>query len=83
MRTTVDLPDEVYRSLKIRAGLQGVTLKQIFLQYVERGLRQPEQAPRGRKDEPPVAVPYSGKTIRLRAEDIHRLEEEDDEAKLG
>ncbi|HEY8055736.1 MAG TPA: hypothetical protein VIE13_07475 [Terriglobales bacterium] len=83
MRTTVDIPDPVFRSLKVRAGLQGVTLKQLFLQYVERGLREPEQAKRGRRDDPPVAIPPSGRTIRLTPEDIHRLEEEDDEAKLG
>lgn len=82
MRTTVDLPDPLFRSLKVRAGIQGVTMKQLFLQYVERGLRQPERPSRGRRDEPPVAIPATGRTLHLTTEVMHRLEEEEDEAKL-
>jgi len=35
MRTTVDLPDDLYRQVKARAALEGLRLKQ----YIERALR--------------------------------------------
>ncbi|HET9784857.1 MAG TPA: hypothetical protein VFP94_07870 [Terriglobales bacterium] len=85
MRTTVDLPDSVYRSLKVKASMQGVTFKKLLLEYVERGLREPEHATkRGRKDEPPVIIPPTGQPIPLlSANEIRRLEEIEDLAKLG
>ena len=47
MRTTLDLPAPLFRTLKARAALQGCTLKSLVLDYVERGLREPA---------PPAAV---------------------------
>ena len=41
MRTTVDLPDTLYRQLKAHAALQGVSVKDLLLAFVERGLRAP------------------------------------------
>ena len=41
MRTTVDLPDGLLRELKARAALEGITLKQLVLSLVERGLQAP------------------------------------------
>jgi len=41
MRTTVDLPDTLYRQLKAHAALQGVSMKALLLTFVERGLRAP------------------------------------------
>ncbi len=37
MRTTVDLPDDLYRQLKARAAIGG--MKVLELTYVERGLQ--------------------------------------------
>jgi len=34
MRTTVDIPDPVYRQLKSRAALRGCSVKQLILQGV-------------------------------------------------
>jgi plasmid stability protein len=36
MRTTVDIPDELYRKLKIRAAEEGKTVKELFVQVLER-----------------------------------------------
>jgi hypothetical protein len=44
MRTTVDLPDALYRQLKAHAALQGVPMKDLLLAFVERGLRAPPGA---------------------------------------
>ncbi len=38
MRTTVDLPDELFRQVKARAALDGLKLKDLITQYVEHGL---------------------------------------------
>lgn len=38
MRTTIDLPDPVYRRLKARAALQGATVKEVLLRLVQREL---------------------------------------------
>jgi hypothetical protein len=35
MRTTVDIPDPIYRQLKSRAALQGRSVKELILEGVE------------------------------------------------
>jgi hypothetical protein len=39
MRTTIDIPDETYRSLKIKAAREGKTVRQIVLDAVAIQLR--------------------------------------------
>lgn len=39
MRTTLDLPDAVFRQLKSRAALEGVSLKDLIARLVTTGLR--------------------------------------------
>lgn len=39
MRTTVDIPDPVFRRLKAAAALEGASLKQMILRAVEKELR--------------------------------------------
>ena len=41
MRTTLDLPDPLFRQLKSRAALEGTTLKQLIREAIERGLSAP------------------------------------------
>jgi hypothetical protein len=48
MRTTVDLPDELFRQLKARAALLGTTVKELLASYVENGLRQSSRPARHR-----------------------------------
>ncbi len=43
MRTTLDLPDELFRQVKAKAALEGAKLKELLRRYVENGLRQPLQ----------------------------------------
>ena len=38
MRTTVDLPDALYRQLKARAALEGTTVKKVLKGLVQREL---------------------------------------------
>jgi hypothetical protein len=48
MRTTVDLPDPVFRKMKAAAARQGSTIKQFVRRAIERGLRS-ELGPRRSK----------------------------------
>lgn len=41
MRTTLDLPDSLFREVKTRAIQKGLTLKALVAQYIEAGLRGP------------------------------------------
>ncbi len=60
MRTTVDLPDPVFRRLKATAALEGSSLKQIILRAVEKELhaappkRRRARFPLIRSEEPGV-----------------------------
>ena len=88
MRTTVDLPDELYRALKARAALQGTTLRALIRLFVERGLKEAsgggEDGERGRREPPPVIVPPRGRPIPATPrETLRRMEEAEDEARHG
>lgn len=39
MRTTLDLPDSLFRELKTRAARQGVKMKELVTEFIEEGLR--------------------------------------------
>ncbi len=52
VRTTVDIPDPLYREMKVLAASEGTTLKEIILESVEARLRtgrpaaRPQRRPR-------------------------------------
>jgi hypothetical protein len=52
MRTTVDIPDAIYRMLKTRAAAEGGTVKQLLLRGAEVVLREPVKKKVGRLSEP-------------------------------
>jgi hypothetical protein len=62
MRTTIDLPDPLYRQLKAHAALLGMPMKEVVLAFVERGLRSPLAAA---ESQPPA--PRELPTIRAQA----------------
>jgi hypothetical protein len=45
MKTSLDFPDPLFRQLKAQAALQGSSLKNLVLGFVERGLRETQTAP--------------------------------------
>jgi hypothetical protein len=45
MRTTLDLPDDLFRNLKTLAAQRGTTLKQLLHAAVERELERARQQP--------------------------------------
>jgi len=83
MRTTIDLPEDLYRTLKVRAGIGGLTLKQLVQQLIEQGMRTPRSEPStSRHAPPPVIIPPRGVPIpALSREELRRIEEGEDAAK--
>jgi hypothetical protein len=41
MRTTLELPDDLFREVKSQAALEGVSLKELLARYIQNGLTQP------------------------------------------
>lgn len=85
MRTTLDLPDELFRQVKARAAVRGTTIKDLLTRYVESGLRQPDapSVPARARSRLPVIkrrnrVPIPSLTPALQAS----LDEEEDRAKI-
>ncbi len=81
MRTTIDLPDDLYRQLKAKAALQGRTVRETVTEYLVQGLHDSETKHRRtvQLSEPPILFPSTGKPLRsLTAAEIRALEEEDD-----
>jgi plasmid stability protein len=84
MRTTIDLPDELYRTLKVRAAKSGIPLRGLVQSLIEQGLRLGA----GRtireinRQAPPVIIPSTGKPIKaFSASELKRLEEAEDKSK--
>jgi hypothetical protein len=43
MKTTIDLPDNLVRAVKIRAAQQGRTVRELVAEYIQSGLNAPVQ----------------------------------------
>jgi Arc/MetJ family transcription regulator len=85
MRTTIDLPDDLFRQAKAKAALSGMKLKDLITRFVEQGLRQgtqPPAAPSKRvRSELPVARAATGRILPdLTNADIYRILEEEETA---
>jgi hypothetical protein len=64
MRTTVDIPDAVYRRLKTRAASEGSSAKALILRGVEQVLKLKRRTARGRVELPIIRSRRPG-TVRL------------------
>lgn len=72
MRTTVDIPDEIYRKLKVKAALEGQTVREITLRAIQREIEQPTARPVRRLVEP-ILKSYAPGAIRIDNEQIYDL----------
>jgi hypothetical protein len=43
MRTTIDIPDDTYRNLKVKAALEGTSVRLIVLRGIQRELEEAEK----------------------------------------
>lgn len=81
----MDLPDNLFRQVKARAALEGVTLKDMLTRYIESGLQEPNRSgrqPSGRSPLPTLPKRGKGLIPNLTPELQAKLEEEEDLAKL-
>lgn len=85
MRTTIDLPDPLFREVKTRAVEQGMKLKDLVANYIEAGLRgksNPAENPIPRSRGPiPIAiarVPGSALTPALSNAQLQAILDEED-----
>jgi hypothetical protein len=65
MRTTVDIPDPMYRELKVYAATEGTTIKEIILEGVQERLRnrEPKTKLEGRARFPAIRSKNPGSLI--------------------
>ncbi|MDX2081113.1 MAG: hypothetical protein SFU53_10040 [Terrimicrobiaceae bacterium] len=56
MRTTLDLPDSLFRELKVRAALRGVRLKEYVTEVLQAGLTQNATVPSAARPRSPLPV---------------------------
>ena len=59
MRTTLDLPDALFEEAKARAVPQGVTVDELFVTYIEAGLRGPQRSGRDTVARNPHPLPVA------------------------
>lgn len=72
MRTTIDIPDETYRKLKVKAASEGQTVRQIALRGIQREIEERGTAPVRRLHEP-VLKSYAPGSIQIDNERIYDL----------
>lgn len=70
MRTTIDIPDETYRELKIKAAREGKPLREIVLHAIERELGPAESPRPPKKFQIPVIPSTEPGTLHLTNEQI-------------
>ncbi len=83
MRTTIDLPEDLFREAKTRAVQQGTTLKNLMIQFVLSGLaaQKTGASPIVRRLPPPVAIrriPGQAPRPALSNRELHAILEAED-----
>lgn len=88
MRTTIDLPDPLFREMKIRAAQQGVKLKELAANYIEAGLRgQPVSTSTPTRQRAPLPAAISRDPAKplipaLSNRELHAMLKQDDQENL-
>ena len=72
MRTTVDIPDPLYRELKGKAATEGRSVKELILRGVEAEL-QPNRRKRGRRVSLPIIRSKRPGSLRLDNAKIYEI----------
>jgi len=87
MRTSFDLPDDLYRTLKAQAARSGLKVRELLIRYLEQGLRGPSPLPPKRAEPrppPPLMIPSSGHVIRaISRAKLAQIEEDEVRARRG
>lgn len=73
VRTTVDIPDVIYRQLKARAALQGCSVRQLIMRGVEAELKGRQAAKKGHRVRLPIIESKRRRPLRLTNERINEI----------
>jgi len=73
MRTTLDIPDETYRQLKIKAANEGVTVRQIVLRGIQNELEPSRATGKSKRFQVPVIRSSKPGTLNLTNEQIEEI----------
>jgi hypothetical protein len=71
MRTTVDIPDSIYRDLKVRAATEGVTIKQIILDSLASNMRTGDSSEAKKRPQFPVLRATNPGALQLGEEGVY------------
>ena len=83
MRTSVDLPAELLQKAKIAAIERGSTLKELISVALRRELERPQQEVPVRRARFPIFRSRAPGTLKLTAEEVARLEDEEETRRHG
>ena len=88
MRTTIDLPNDLFKEVKTRAAQQGTTLKDLLTLYIQSGLREGAIPPSHseHREPPPVVIPRTPDTPLITPRDnreLHALLEDEEIKRIG
>jgi hypothetical protein len=79
MKTTVEIPDDLFRQVKARAALEGLPLRELVTYGLRLALQAPPQAARSHRAAFPLIRATSGSALLTEAETHAALAEMDDE----
>lgn len=81
MRTTIELPDDLFRQAKARAAMSGITLKELMTRCLEEGLKGFERLRQGnerQRSEPPIVRAATGRSLPVFTHaELHSILDED------
>ncbi len=88
MRTTIDLPNDLFKEVKTRAAQQGTTLKDLMTLYIQSGLREEATPPSytEHREPPPAVIPRMPNTPLIAPRDnreLHALLEDEEIKRIG
>jgi len=80
MRTTLDIPDGIYRRVKAKAAMKGVTLRSYLIDALRKDLNRTNDTPKQRLKGP---LHSKQRPLFSTEEDLGNILEEEDRALLG
>ncbi len=87
MRTTLDIPDPLFRELKTQAAQQSIKMKELIRQYIEAGIygqKSLSKASSRSRSPLPVFRPATGKKIApLTNREIQNIMDQEDAQRLS
>lgn len=78
MRTTIDLPDELFRTAKALSSLQGISLKALITRAIEHELESATVRLRPRRVAFPIVRSHRPGSVTVTAEQIANLMDAED-----